>query len=262
MPLTTAELQALHDDGFVVLRDVLPQSLRGPAMRRINHYLATINHDTEGKNYGLMQAVGESDEIRALYEHSPARPLAESLIGEGKCEPAPAAQMALRYPVLGELPPGRNDNWHLDSLLRGDGEPTSSGPANFTLLVGMFLSDVATPGRGNFLVRPGGHLALAAHFRKRGTSSETIKEARHVKLAPPHEVCCNPGDVVFCHHMVPHSSAGNTSPDIRYTCFLRLRRAGREPFVREMLTDPFCEWDGMPAAMQQTTPPSHAGRPN
>lgn len=261
MELSAAELKQLHDDGYVVLPGVIPDRLCQRAIRRINRYLATANMAEEGQNYKYMAQVGGSDEILDLYRATPVPGLVRALLGPhaDRMKPMDKGHMALRFPAEDCLP-GPIQSWHLDSLLRGDGAPTSSGPGNFTLLVGVFLSDVSTAGRGNFTVRPGGHRVLAEFFRQHGTDAGALATAHLVDLAPPREVCVPAGGVVFCHHQLPHGASPNLSAHIRYTTFFRVHRDGPLLEPRAM-TDPFFEWDAVARHMSPAQDDPAATRP-
>ena len=108
-----------------------------------------------------------------------------------------------------------------------DGIPTATnGMAGdeltpFTLLIGIFLTDVTSEFAGNFTVWPGSHLALEQYFNERGHRAKR-EGMPQVPLGPPTQLLCSAGDAVVCHYSLAHAAAVNTSDFDRYAVFFRV----------------------------------------
>jgi len=127
-------------------------------------------------------------------------------------------QIALRFPQLNDdlkyLP------WHIDNVTR-------EGIKGFGFIVGVFLNEVNQENGGNFTVFPGGHIVLQEHFKKHGT--DTLYRSISGKIilpeilfAPQYQLQVKQGDIVICHHQLPHRAAPNISPNIRVAVFFRI----------------------------------------
>ena len=102
------------------------------------------------------------------------------------------------------------------------------GVKGFGLLVGVFLNDTPQPDSGNFTVFPGGHTVLEKHFRSIGHSTSLYRH-RYGKIILPnvdvgdqYQILAHAGDIVVCHHQLPHRAAPNLSPHIRMAVFFRI----------------------------------------
>lgn len=91
----------------------------------------------------------------------------------------------------------------------------------FTMLVGVFLSEVKTEFAGNFTVWPGSHFLVEEYFNHRGPQS-VRKGLPKLSLGKPVQLLGSPGDVVICHYALAHAAAANVSDHDRYACFFRL----------------------------------------
>lgn len=113
---------------------------------------------------------------------------------------------------------------HLDSSKRGELAICSF----FKLLVGVYLSDLTSEDRGNFMYAPGGHHAVAKFFREAAPEilpehgiDALFKELREVDVGPLRQLLVKPGDVIFAHALLPHSIAANNFRE-RPVLYLRI----------------------------------------
>ena len=114
---------------------------------------------------------------------------------------------------------------HIDGYHTPDnGVPDDGVVRNFTLLLGVMLSDVREPFSGNFTVWPGTHYRMQRYFRDRGVNSLQGGAVGGLGLGMPKpvHVLGQAGDIVLAHYQVAHTAAPNLSGDIRYMCFFRL----------------------------------------
>lgn len=142
------------------------------------------------------------------------------------------------------MEPPREPMPHLDGMYT----PTNGVPegtiANFTALIGVYLSDLPTEGAGNFTVWPGTHRLYETYFRQH-TPQSLLGGMPDVELPAARQITGSAGDAVLCHYQVAHGIAGNASPHIRYAVFFRLRHVDHEGTRWECMTDLWREWAGM-----------------
>ena len=126
--------------------------------------------------------------------------------------------------------------------------PTNGVPkgtiSNFTALVGVVLSDIPDADMGNLTVWPGSHLQYEQYFRDRGPEA-LLNGMPDVPLSDPVQLTGQPGDAVLCHYQLGHGIAGNSSPDIRYAIYFRLKHVEHDAVHWECMTDIWREWAGM-----------------
>jgi hypothetical protein len=244
--LSNEQRQAFFQDGFVRLPGVVPDEMVHGALAAINGSLGTQGidwHQHAGKGTApYCPGLGREPVITDLYNASPVREYAESAIGRDKVLPVTGAQIALRFPSPG---PERAPVPHLDGMHT----PTNGVPAgtigNFTMLVGVFLSEVPKPFCGNFSVWPGTHHQYETYFREHGPQS-LLDSMPPIELPEPHQVVAKPGDAVLVHYQLAHAAALNTaSPHIRYALFFRLTHVDHEAQKWEAMTDIWREYDGI-----------------
>jgi ectoine hydroxylase-related dioxygenase (phytanoyl-CoA dioxygenase family) len=116
--------------------------------------------------------------------------------------------------------------------------------ANFTMLVGVYLSDVLTDFAGNLSVWPGSHHIFEKHFRENGPQS-LFNGMPKVELPPGHQVKARAGDAVLCHYQLGHGVTPNVSPYVRYGIFFRLKHREHDANSMEVMTDIWKHWPGV-----------------
>ena len=155
--LTVEQQQQFIDEGYVHLKQVVPDELVYEALAAINVALCEPRWEKDDdEKPGILNlqryhiGLGTSDAIMNLLYKSPVWILAQRLLGKGNIMNVDRGQIALRPPNLdlmnkkkeGSLPPIKS--WHID----GEG---------ISLLVGITLSDALEPYSGNLCVYPGSH---------------------------------------------------------------------------------------------------------
>ena len=117
---------------------------------------------------------------------------------------------------------------------------------NFTLLLGVMLSDVPAAFSGNFTVWPGTHRCLERHFRAHGVNARGGGGVpRGVSMPKPVPLTGSAGDIVLAHYQVVHAASPNLSGDIRYMCFFRLSVRGLENHRVESMLDIWRDWPAL-----------------
>jgi hypothetical protein len=246
LELTTAQKQALYEQGFVHLPDIVPQELIHAALRAIHSSLG--EHGMAPALLPIFRArsycpeIMKTEPITDLLHASPLWGIAESAIGKGAIGHASDGQIALRFPTS-DLKPHQPAP-HLDGMYT----PTNGVPKgtilNFTALVGVFLSEIPQDFMGNLTVWPGTHQRYSAYFRQQGPQS-LLEGMPDIELPQAQQITARPGDAVLCHYLLGHGIAGNVSPFIRYAVFFRLLHTNHDQWYWECMTDPWREWGGM-----------------
>lgn len=245
MECTAAQKHELCDTGLVRLPGIVPRHLVDSALRAINESLGEQGIDParlpQFRAQSYCPELTQADVVTDLYNRSPLKELAESVIGRDKVCPIKSGQIALRFPTPG---PARAATPHIDGMYT----PTNGVPkgtiANFTALIGVFLSDVPHGDMGNFTVWLGSHRILEEYFRAHGPQS-LLDGFPPVDIGRPEQVTASAGDAVLCHYQLAHGIAGNSSPFIRYGIFFRLIRVDHERVHWECMTDIWREWEGL-----------------
>ncbi len=248
MELTETQEQRLVDEGYLHLRNIVPQPLINKALQAINMSLGKGMNEkdmTTFSSQSFTPELCESPAICDLLKKSPLWDLAESAIGKGKIINEDRAQIALRFPQASdsskELTP------HIDGIHTPDNGVPKGEIWNFTMLVGIALSETKVPYSGNFVLWPRTHESYANHFKEHGTDDllNGLEGMPSVTLPEPKHVLAKPGDAFFVHYQVGHTCAVNLSPHVRYGTYFRLQHKDHDAFKVEAMTDLWCGWDGI-----------------
>ncbi len=252
MQLSYEQKQAIYEQGYVVVPGVIPRVMIDAALRAINHSVGegmSAEEMTTFRAQSYCRELQTAPVITDLLNKTPAWSLAESAIGEGAIKPVRGAQIALRFPTLQDPPPPPHP--HLDGMYT----PTNGVPEgtiqNFTMLLGVVLSDVSKPYAGNLTVWPGTHRIYEHYFQQHGWQS-LLKGMPPVALPEPQQLMAQAGDVVLCHYQLAHGITANISPNIRYAIYFRLHHVEHETYGKQTMTDIWLEWPGMQAFTGQT----------
>jgi hypothetical protein len=147
------------------------------------------------------------------------------------------------------VPPNWQRSWHIDGVK----EAQAGFVLQFSLLVGVMMSDCEDELSGNLLVYPGGHLALQRYAMERGDPSAVLMRD-NVNRPPDIEWPCAPkqikareGDVVLAHWLTPHAVSPNLSPDIRYCSYFRVASTDQMPgvFRPDAVENPWKDFRGL-----------------
>lgn len=254
--LTESQRRSFMQNGFLQIRSAVPLTLINAALRRINHDLGVLGHMVDGGveegSAKLAGNVSNSEEVLNLFHLSDATKYAEALVGTGKVAPPKGAQIALRFPELGEL---RGTEWHTDGMRQGKLHP-------FSLLLGVALSDVRDPLAGNLTVFPESHVhlhkLLTADDKLDGYDDECYRVDSVwggdvlLDLGPPVQLLASRGDIVLAHPNLAHRGGLNFSPDIRYQIYFRLKHVDHATLQELAHADLWADLEGL----RDLTPPS------
>lgn len=243
--LTDAQKWDFYNRGTVTLPGIVPPALVDAALRAINASLGSQGLPPDQlptlRAQTYCPELTDTPPITDLLHRSPLWDLAASAIGAGQVRPVTRGQVALRFPTLD---PPREPTSHIDGIYT----PTNGVPegtiANFTALIGVFLSDLPRAYMGNFTIWPGTHRLYEDYFRAHGPQA-LLEGMPPVALPAMEQVTGRAGDAVLCHYQLGHGIAGNGSPHIRYGVFFRLTHADHDAVHWECMTDIWREWAGL-----------------
>ncbi len=252
--LTEAQKRRFVRDGFLHVPDVVPPRLVARARRAINHSLGAgidASQLTRFSNQSFCTELQNDARLVRLATTPAVWAHVRDLLGDRRTVRPKGCQIALRFP-LPEGTPRRVAGAHIDGYhTPHNGVPDDGVVRNFTLLLGVMLSDVPAPFSGNFTAWPGTHRRMERHFREHGVHclQGGAVEPLGLRLPKPAPVTGKAGDMVLAHYQVAHTASPNLSSDIRYMCFFRLAVRGLANHRVESMLDIWRDWNGLRDAL-------------
>ncbi len=241
--------QHFAEFGYIVLPQVVPPPLIEAARKEIQSRLRHEPPADEHRGpffYWMDSTLPES--LTGLLFGSPALAAAESLIAPGKFETLDQVQISLNIPPYDHRP----RTPHIDGL----SPPEPSGrPGTFTLLAGVFLTDQTAMDAGNLWVWPGSHRLTADYLREHGPD-QLLPSIPYPPVALPEgcPVMGRAGDLLLAHYLLGHNMGGNMSAAMREAVYFRLRRQNHRERWRDIVQDPFLEFEPIRAAVEGVGP--------
>lgn len=253
--LSVKDKQNFFLNGFIVVPQLVSPLLMEKALKSINISIgAGISNKDYYKSYTSSSEQFEfcpdltsSEAILNLLLQSPAFSITKELLG--KVHRPGGSQIALRFPEHRSMTHEafskenvlRHGNWHIDGTNR------KGILSDFSLLVGVYLSDIPEDFRGNFTVYPGGHFLIEEFVNNCGTEMLRNGEKPNIDLPQPLQLIVSAGDVVFAHYALPHTVAPHIGEGIRYAIYFRLYHGNRQGGQRrpETLKDLWLEYEGI-----------------
>ncbi|RLN65649.1 hypothetical protein BBJ28_00001814 [Nothophytophthora sp. Chile5] len=257
--LSESQRHSFMRNGYLQIRGAVPLPLANAALRRINHDLGIpglmIDGGVEG-NAKLAGTTSNSEAVLDLYYLSEVCKYVEALVGSDQVVTPRGAQIALRFPELGEPREPLGTEWHTDGMRQGRLHP-------FSLLVGVALSNVPEPLSGNLTVFPGSHSTLQSLLtddgKLRGHDDECYKadsvwgDGTLPDLGVPVQLLAARGDLVLAHPNLAHRGGLNFSPDIRYQVYFRIKHKQLEALQPQCATDLWADLQGLTLSQEAAT---------
>lgn len=258
------QLCSLRDNGVLTLHGALrPHQVRS-AMRCAD--VRALLERAGSQPSAWLEA--NSSDAAVLELARPVWPLVERLLGQSV--PAPStAQVAVRTrggeaQSPGVLPPDA----HIDGLHAPNNSIPPGAIHNFTMLVGVALTDVTAPNMGNFGVFPGSHRAIARAVDAAGgteaaasilCAQDGCSATEHVnmlmpfaELAPPQPLLAAAGAIYLAHYQTCHFVQPNAvGTESRVAVYFRVTAPGRPDSDQRTRIDAldtkglFCELPGL-----------------
>jgi hypothetical protein len=212
-------------NGYAVFPGAVPAEVVAEARQRIDEDLAN-NYDPRRKaeydSRSFCPDLLGTPEILALLNGRVVRDKVAALVSPRKLAFDTQGQVAIRraHNVQRPMPPSA----HVDGFPAPYNGVEAGTVLPFTMLVGVFLSEVKTEFAGNFTVWPGSHLLVEKYFNERGPQAlrESMPDLPSLAIGAPLQLTASPGDVVLSHYALAHAAAVNTSDKDRIACFFRL----------------------------------------
>lgn len=246
MELSYAQKREIYENGFVKIPGAVPQVMVDAALRAINH---SVGEGMKSEDVNIFRARSFCPELQSspvitdMFNKTVAWDLAQSALGQGKVHPVRGGQIALRFPGM-EDPP-RSPGCHIDGMYSPTNGVQKGTIQNFTMLVGVYLSETACENAGNFTVWPGTHRLFASYFQEHGAEA-LLDGMPKIEMPKPVQLMVEPGDVVLAHYQLAHGNAPNVSPNVRYALYFRLTHGD---FDRENWQQPmqniWMHWPGI-----------------
>jgi tetratricopeptide (TPR) repeat protein len=232
--LSGDQYRSFFYDGFVVLPNIVPNKLCLDAIRAINQNIGqgmSLEETKRAQSGSWCPSLVSKPVISDLYNKTDLLRIVASFFGVSV--PLYGGQIALRFP--GALctdsnsfkpVPYWNKIWHVDGFHSPDNGIPKGEIHNFTMLIGIVLSDVVEEMTGNLVVFPGSHHIVENYMNKPGVI-ENIKEKGveglpGMPLPPAKQIIAKSGSIILAHYSLAHSIAPNTSPFIRYAVYFRV----------------------------------------
>lgn len=241
MILSKEQKAKFASDGFLILKNAVPKN----KVHDVFVEISTAQFPRQHSNYGPLRKDKRfdhkselSENIREVFDRY-INPLGAEIleIGNTYIDGQFSIMQGGRPASLG---------WHIDGTWIATDKNSLDGIPFFKLLVGLFLTDLASPNRGNLMVSPGGHRAVADFFKKEGpeicaTPKYAFEKLYQESIPPLETIFVDPGDVILAHSLLPHTVSKNNGPD-RPSLYFRL--GAYENTGYPALSNLWMEWPG------------------
>ena len=244
MELSQQQKKEFFHKGYLKISGIVPQKRINVALRAMNHSLGLGMDPRQAQTFranSFCPELRQHPSIADLFWETSLLDLVGSAIEPGKFKLWGGGQIALRFPVMEE--PGEFHP-HIDGLYRTGNKVPKDTIQSFTMLAGVFLSDIPNRYWGNFTLWPGTHLAFEKYFQK--NSIDCLRNGLpKIKMPKPEQVTGYAGDVILCHYLTAHTVVSNVSPYIRYAVFFRILHENHLSHAKETFTNIWLDWPGL-----------------
>jgi hypothetical protein len=252
MKLTMQQLRQMRDDGYLVLRGLIPAAMIDDARQAINHHLGEYGLPPDElptmRAQTYCRDINRASVFTDLFNRTPLFAVCEQLVGAGNLQETGAVQIALRFPRADREP--QEPRGHIDGQGTGtNGMPKGTFARGFTMLAVVLLADLPEPYWGNFTVWPGTHAQFETVFKEQGPAYLADGIGRVPLCSGPVQVTGKAGDIILTHHQIVHTAAPNSGPNIRYAAIFRVRHKDVDTIGVEAMTDIWREWEGLRAGL-------------
>lgn len=240
MQLSPEQLEFFAENGYIHLRNIVPQHMVQKALSIIDAAYEAKDYDVSDANpWDIVPSFRDNikthPEILTIFNSTCLFDMCQQLLGHGKAFGVGRAQVALREPnqVMRQRGMGLHDiadakSWHIDG---GTGKHAHLA-SPFTLLVGVALSDGqdVDENRGQLLVWPKSHRVIhpvVAERVRKGLVKDGLSifggdRKNKPDVGLPMRVLMKSGDVVLAHQRLAHSGGPNLSTLIRKNLYFRV----------------------------------------
>jgi ectoine hydroxylase-related dioxygenase (phytanoyl-CoA dioxygenase family) len=117
---------------------------------------------------------------------------------------------------------GVHTQFHVDGMPDDNNGLKRGQVHNFSILLGVLLTDLPEEKSGNLMVYPGGHRVVEAHCKRTTVDCFLCDGLHGLSLPQSVQITGKAGDIVLAHYNMPHSVAPNLSPHIRHCIYFRV----------------------------------------
>ncbi len=229
--MNSKQITQFLEEGYVLVPRAIRSSVIDSAKSFIEKDLEKFGRDRTPYGTYCPRLINHTN-IRQLCQE--VVHLIASLLGQPVFVPEDC-QIALIFPGVQETK--SQTHWHIDGMNR-------SKIDNFSVLVGVYLSDSLSENQGNLAIWPSSHLVIQQVFEQLLVSmaSTHLPHREQIRLANLHfcrsppkiSLVCKPnvlrvaaGDVVFAHSYTAHTPLPHTNPNMgpRYAVYFRVKTA-------------------------------------
>jgi len=245
MELTQQQKLEFVRNGYMKIPGVVSQQKINVALRAINH---SVGKGIDPEMVPSFRAGSYCPELKGnpavtdLLFETPLLKLAESLTRKDSLKLQGGGQIALRFPAM-EKPAEYHP--HIDGMYSTGNRVRKGTIFTFTMLAGVFLSDVPNRFWGNFTAWPGTHRSFGNYFSEHDVDCLHRSLLPKVKMPEPVQVLAKAGDAILAHYLTAHTVVVNVSPYIRYAVFFRLTDRNHGLHRSRVFSDIWFEWPGL-----------------
>lgn len=212
----------LRRQGYIHFKHIVSADLIAAAHDVIDEDLRHNFDETRREEYDSLSYcpdIRDAPPLAALIDRSPLHGMVDEVLDWSRLE-RDAAQIAIQHGNPNaracRLTP------HLDGFAYGKNRRLPGRIYNFTVNIGVFLSDTSAPYRGNLAVWPQSHLAYESYFRDRGRQAEREPMPAPAAIGRPVQLICSAGDAVWLPFHMGHAVAPSISAGERRVAYFRL----------------------------------------
>lgn len=240
-------MRRFAEDGYVVIPDVVPDTLISSALAEVDALMAATPPDPAsefGYQFFWLNEPDQQPALIATLEKSGVMEIMLRLVVPNTLAPIEQIQVSVT-PTGWDHIPGKG---HIDGLT----PPLADGsPGSFSFLAGIFLSDQTEDNRGNLHAWRGSHLENVRYFAPDKSMNEVAIDV-YLDENPAGKreaIKGKPGDLLLAHYLLSHNMGGNTGPDCRKMLYFRVCTSAHRSQWREMIDDPLHDFPAVKAAL-------------
>jgi len=214
-------IKKFKEDGYLHFPFLVSEQSCNDALEIIDddfHKNYKRKKEDEYQSISFCPNIRNTPELKNLFLKSPLHAFTTQCFGEDN--------FSYGLPQIALRPPNKTPNQHLPPA-HIDGLPQKKNGVKgkeiepFSLLIGIFLSDIPSQNSGNLTVWKGSHTRLEDHFQTHG--KESLKRGMpNISLGTPKQLLCKKGDAILCHYQLAHAVAPNLSNNTRKAIYFRV----------------------------------------
>ncbi len=241
--LTTEQFRRFAIDGYIVVRDAIPEDLLLAVDHEIDRAIATDPPGADKRGaHSYFLPPDQLPASEAALRDSGGLQIAEELVAPHTLSHGlNHIQVALNIPPYPHRPGGPHIDGHT---------PEQSIPHSFTMLAAVYLVDESKENSGNLWVWPGSHLVHQNLFAAKGVGALLPVNGHPTMLTPPvtyeaepTPIFANRGDLLLAHYLLGHNIGGNVTNTVRRIVYYRLQADGHLSRWSETFLDALTEYE-------------------